>query len=51
MRITLVLNFPLTVSETFQRDLAVTLAGGGHPGGGAESGGAGRRPPPPVKPP
>lgn len=24
------LNFPLTVSETFQRDLAVTLADGGH---------------------
>lgn len=30
MRVTLVLNFPLTVSETFQRDLAVTLADGGH---------------------
>lgn len=30
MRVTLVLNFPLSVSETFQRDLAVTLADGGH---------------------
>lgn len=30
MRITLVLNFPLTVSETFQRDLALTLVEGGH---------------------